>query len=182
MLFRSAEFIFKRLRNMEDQWETRVTVMENIQEKLEHNIREMEGQLARLTSLFEDMAVHPRGPSLLPNQRVPRPFIQTTSHLPRGTDCPNLQQPTLTTPPSFVTMSRPINQPSSSRGKPSGKKMARRRKDQWDLIPVTYAELLPKLVDNGFVVLIQARPRKPPFPKCTMSTLDVIIISESQVT
>ena len=54
---------------MGDQWEARVSAMENIKEKLEHNIREMEGQLARLTSLFEDMAVHPRGPSPLPNQR-----------------------------------------------------------------------------------------------------------------
>ena len=54
---------------MGDQWKARVNAMENIQEKLEHNIREMEEQLARLTSLFEDMAVHPRGPSPLPNQR-----------------------------------------------------------------------------------------------------------------
>ena len=46
--------------------------MENIQEKFEHNIQEVEEQLARLTSLFEDMAIHPRGPSPLPNQRVPR--------------------------------------------------------------------------------------------------------------
>ena len=150
---------------MGDQWEARVSAMENIQEKLEHNIREMEGQLAKLTSLFEDMAVHPRGPSPLPNQWVFQPFIQTMSHLPRGTDCPNLRQPTLTTPPSFVTMSRPINQPNSSRGKPSGQKATRRRKDQWDPILVTYAELLPKLIDSGSVVPIQARPRRPPFLK-----------------
>ena len=44
---------------MGNQWEARVSAMENIQEKLEHIIREMERQLARLTSLFEDMAVHP---------------------------------------------------------------------------------------------------------------------------
>ena len=94
---------------MRDQWEARVSAMKNTQEKLEHNIWEMEGQLARLTSLFEDMAVHPRGPSPLPNQRVPRPFIQTTSHLPRGIDCPNLWQPTLTTLSSFAIMSRSIN-------------------------------------------------------------------------
>ena len=52
---------------MGDQWEARVSAMENTQEKLEHNIREMEGQLARLTSLLEDMIVHPRGPSPWPN-------------------------------------------------------------------------------------------------------------------
>ena len=45
---------------MGDQWEARLSVMKNIQEKFEHNIREMEEQLVRLTSLFEDMAVHPR--------------------------------------------------------------------------------------------------------------------------
>ena len=57
---------------MGDQWEAGVSAMKNTQEKLEHNIREMEGQLARLTSLFKDhiqtKVVHPRGPSLLPNQ------------------------------------------------------------------------------------------------------------------
>ena len=77
---------------MGDQWEARVSAMENTQERLEHNIREMEEQLARLTSLFEDMAVHPRGPSPLPNRQVPRPFVQTTSHLPRRTDRPSLRQ------------------------------------------------------------------------------------------
>ena len=64
----NAKFISKRLRNMGYQWEARVSAMENTQEKLEHNIRKMEGHLARLTSLFEDMVVHPRGPSPLPNQ------------------------------------------------------------------------------------------------------------------
>ena len=70
-----------------------------------------------------------------------------------------------TTAPIFVAMSRPVNQPSSSRGKPSGQKAARKRKDQWDPIPVTYAELLSKLIDNGFVVPIQVRPHRSPFPK-----------------
>ena len=76
---------------MGDQWEARASAMENTQEKLEHNIREMRGQLARLTSLFEDMTVRPRGPSPLPNQQVPRPFVQTTSYQPHRIDCPNLR-------------------------------------------------------------------------------------------
>ena len=38
---------------MGDQWEARINAIENIQEELMHDIREMEGQLARLTSLFE---------------------------------------------------------------------------------------------------------------------------------
>ena len=79
---------------MGDQWEARVSAMEN-------NIREMKGQLTRLTSLFEDMAVRPRGPSPSPNQQVPQPFAQTTSHLPRDVCRPNLRQPIPTTPPAF---------------------------------------------------------------------------------
>ena len=76
---------------MGDQWEARLSVMENIQENFEHNLREMEEQLARLTSLFENMAIHPRGPSPSPHQQVPQPSVQTTNYLPRETDRPNLR-------------------------------------------------------------------------------------------
>ena len=37
-------------------------------------------------------------------------------------------------------------------------------KNQWDPIPVTYAELLPKVIDSGHIKPIQGRPRRPPFP------------------
>ena len=70
-----------------------------------------------------------------------------------------------TTPPIFVAMSRPVNQSSGSGGKPSGQKAAKRRKNQWDPIPVAYAELLSKLINSGSIVPIQVRPRRPPFPK-----------------
>ena len=50
---------------MGDQWEARLSALENVQEKL---IRDMEEQLTGLTSLFEDMVVHPRGPSPLADQ------------------------------------------------------------------------------------------------------------------
>ena len=43
---------------MGDQWEARLSAIENSQEKL---IKEMKEQLAELTNLFEDMTVHPRG-------------------------------------------------------------------------------------------------------------------------
>ena len=43
---------------MGDQWEAQLSALEDVQEKL---IREMKEQLTRLTSLFEDMTVHPRG-------------------------------------------------------------------------------------------------------------------------
>ena len=45
---------------MGDRWEARLSAMESTQEKLEHNLREMEKQLAKLTSLFKDMIVYPR--------------------------------------------------------------------------------------------------------------------------
>ena len=82
---------------MGDQWEARIGVIENIQEEFGHDIQEIKERLARLTSLLEyhirTEVVHPRSPSPLPNRQVPRPFVQTTSYLPRRTDRPNLQQP-----------------------------------------------------------------------------------------
>ena len=73
---------------MGDQWEARLSAMENAQDKL---IQEMKEQLAGLTNLFKDMTVHPRGPSPSSNQQGPRPFVQTTSHLTRETHRPNLR-------------------------------------------------------------------------------------------
>ena len=93
----NAEFISKRLRNMGDQWEARISAIENIQEEFGHDIREIKERLLGLTSLFENRikteAVHPRGPSPLPHQWIPRSFIQTTSHQPCKTNHPNLRQP-----------------------------------------------------------------------------------------
>ena len=100
---------------MGDRWEARLSVMENIQENFEYNLREMEGQLTRLTNLFEDMVVHPRGLSPLPHQQVPRPSVQTMSYPPHGTDRPNLRQPRPTAPPVFVATSRHADQSSGSR-------------------------------------------------------------------
>ena len=148
-------------KNMRDQWEARFSAMENAQEKL---IKEMNEQLAGLTNLFENMTVHPRSPALLPNQQVPRPFVQKMSHLPRGTDRPNLRQPMPTDPPAFRTASRPTNQPSSSRDKPNGQKIDK-NKPQWDPIPVTYTELFPKLVKSGHIEPFQLVPLRPPFPR-----------------
>ena len=108
---------------MGDRWEARLSAMENTQEKLEDNLREMEEQLAKLTSLFKDMIVHPRGPSPLPYQQVPRPSVQTTSYPPHGTDRPNLRQPRPIAPPAFRTTPRPTDLPSASRGKPNGQKI-----------------------------------------------------------
>ena len=120
--------------------------------------------MARLTSLFEDMAVRPRGPSPSPNQQVPRPFVPTTSYLPRRTDRPNLRQPRPTAPPAFRTTSRPVDLPSASRGKTNGQKFEK-DKPRWDPIPITYTELFPKLVKMGHIKPVQLAPLRPPFPR-----------------
>ena len=78
---------------MENRLEARINDIENIKEEFRHDIREMREQLVRLTNLFENhietVVVHLRDPSPLPNQQVPRPFTQTTSHLSCGTYRPN---------------------------------------------------------------------------------------------
>ena len=149
---------------MGDRRKVRLSAIENIQEKFKHNIQEMEEQLARLTSLFEDMAIHPRGPSPLPNQWVPQPFTQTISHLPRKTNRPNLWRPTPTAPPTFMTTSRPADQPSDSRNKHCRQKIDK-DKPRWDPIPITYTELFPKLVEIGHIEPVQLVPLRPSFSK-----------------
>ena len=128
----------------------------------------VKGWLARLTNLFEDHiqteAVHPQGSSSSPNQQVPRPFVQTTSHLPREIDCPKLRQPMPTAPPAFMATSRPADRPSDSRSKPSGQKIDK-DKPRWDPIPITYIELFPKMVEIGHIKLVHLASLRPPFPR-----------------
>ena len=69
-----------------------------------------------------------------------------------------------TAPPTLVATSRLVDQPTDSRSKPNGQKTGK-DKIQWDPIPITYAELLPKLIDKGFIVLVHLVPLKPPFPR-----------------
>ena len=118
--------------------------------------------------MFEDHikteAVHPRGPSPLPNQQVPRPFFQTTSYLPRGTDRPNLQQPRPIAPSVFMATSRPVDRSNGLKGKLSGQKIDK-DKPRWDPIPITYTKLFPKLVEIGHIEPVQLAHLKPPFPR-----------------
>ena len=152
---------------MGDRLEARISAIENIQKEFGHDIREMREQLVRLTNFFEDHiqneAVHPRGPSPFPNRQVPRPFVQTTSYLPCETNHPNLQQPMPIAPPTFRTISRPVDRPNSSKGKPNEQKIDK-NKPLWDPIPITYTKLFPKLVEIGHIEPFQLAPLKPPFP------------------
>ena len=153
---------------MGDQWEARIDAIENIQEEFGHDIREIKEGLARLTNLFEDHiqteAVHPRGPSPLPNQQVSRPFIQMMSHLPRKTRRPNLRQRIPTASPVFMATSRPVDRSNGSKGKPCGQKIDK-DKPRWDPIPITYTELFSMLVEIGHIEPVQLAPLRPPFPR-----------------
>ena len=68
-----------------------------------------------------------------------------------------------TTLPAFMATSRLVNQRSDSKSKPSGQKTGNDN-TQWDPIPITYTELLSKLIDSGFIVLFYLAPLRPPFP------------------
>ena len=153
---------------MGDRWKARISAIENIQEEFGHDIWEKKERLIKLTNLFEDHiqteAMHPWGPSPLPNQQVPRPFVQTTSYLPRRTDHPNLRQPRPTAPPTFMATSRPVDRSNGSKGKPSGQKIEK-DKSRWDPIPITYTELFPKLVKIGHIEPVQLAPLRPSFPR-----------------
>ena len=153
---------------MGDQWESRISAIKNIQEKFGHDIQEIKERLARLISLFEKHikteAVHPRGPSPLPNRQVPQPFVQTTSYLSWETDRPSLQQPRPTAPAVFMAISRPVDRSNGLKGKPSGQKI-HKDKPRWDPIPITYTELFPKLVKIGHIEPVQLAPLRPPFPR-----------------
>ena len=149
---------------MGDRLEARLSAIKNIQEEFGHDIREVKKHLTRLTNLFEDyirtQAVHPQGPS--PNQQVSRPFVRTTSHLPRGTNRPNLRQPIPPASSAFRPTSRHVDQPSNSKGKPNRQKIDK-DKPRWDPIPITYTELFSKLVKIGHIEPFQLAPLKPPF-------------------
>ena len=153
---------------MGDQWEARISAIENILEEFGHDIREVKEHLARLPSLFEDriktQTMHFRGQSPSLNQQVPRPFVRTTSYLPRRTNRPNLRQPRPTASPAFKTTSRPTDLLSASRGKPNGQKIEK-KKPWWDPIPICYTELFPKLVRSDHIEPVQFAPLGPPFPR-----------------
>ena len=53
----------------------------------------------------------------------------------------------------------------NSSGNHFEKPRIKQNKSQWDPIPVTYTELLPKLLERQLVALSHVPPMKPPFPK-----------------
>ena len=86
------------------------------------------------------------------------------SYLPRETDRPNLRQPMPTTLPAFMATSQLADQPNDLKGKHCRQKIDK-DKLRWDLIPITYIELFPKLVEKGHIEPVQLAPLRPPFSR-----------------
>ena len=112
---------------MGDQLEARISVIENIQEEFEHDIREIKEQLVRLTKLIEDRAeakvIQPQNSSP-PNLCSCFPAANNVSNRAYH---PNLchSMHALMTMPAGVRMSRPVNQSNSSRISLKDKKSVR---------------------------------------------------------
>ena len=151
---------------MRDQLEARISAIESIQKEFGHDIREIKEQLARLTKLVEDCVeakvVQPRNSSP-PNLR---PCFSTANNVSNrayhANLCPSMHAQMTT--PAGVRMSRPVNQSNSSRNQPKGQKVNKDR-TRLDLIPLSYTELFPKLLEKGLIEPIRLPSLKPPFPK-----------------
>ena len=76
--------------------------------------------------------------------------------------CPLMHAPMIT--PVGVRMFRPVNQSSSSKDQSKGQKI---NKDgtQLDPIPLSYAELFPKLLEKGLIELVHLPSLRPLFSK-----------------
>ena len=74
------------------------------------------------------------------------------------------QQPVPTTSLAFMATSRPVNQPSNSRGKHCGQTIDK-DKLRWEPIPITYIELFLELVKIGHIESVQLAPLRPSFPR-----------------
>ena len=170
--------LFSKIKKYGDQWKARISAIENIQEEFGHDIREIKEQLVRLTKLIKDRAearvVQPResspsvpqfSPHCFPHPN-PRPYIPAMNKVSNKTYRPNLcpSMHTLVTTPAGVRMSQLVNQSSNSKDQPKRQKVSKDR-TRLDLIPFSYTELFPKLLEKGLIKPIHLPPFKPLFPK-----------------
>ena len=166
---------------MGDSLETRISIVEHIQEEVGHDIQEMKGQLAKLTKLIDrhigivpkDIHGSPFNP--LPSSSYPlvqhlhfdrEPQIPVRGNVPPRVHHPNWQShaPTPAIIPAFGKVSQSVD-PANSSGNNLGKPRRNREKKRLDPIPVTYTELLPQLLARQLVALSCVLPLKPPFSK-----------------
>ena len=134
-----------------------------------------------LTKLLEDhtkiMAMYSQGTTPLPVQSTPH----LISHHPYSSYEPHVSivdnaffvnfslQPIIhkahsKCPFSFQAAPQPINQPSNPKGKPSRHKISKDKARQ-DLIPFTYTELFPKLLEAHLLAPVYTPTFQPPFKK-----------------
>ena len=106
-------------------------------------------------------------PPLL-HQRHPshKLYIPVRDNVPPRVHHSNWQPhaPILAIIPAFGKVSQPVD-PANSSGNNLRKPRRNRDKKRLDPIPITYTELLPKLLAKQLIVLSCALPLKPPFPK-----------------
>ena len=143
---------------MDDSLEARIITIEYIQEEFGHDIQEIKGQFVKLTKLIERqiriMLENTCGSlsfSLQSTLHRPshEPYIPVTSNIPLKVCRPNWQShvPKSTITPTFGKVLRPINQVSSSKKYLEKSRMSQNQ-NQWDPIPITYTELLPRLLER----------------------------------
>ena len=166
---------------MGDSLQTRISIVEHIQEEFRHDIQEMERQLARLTKLIEGhsgvMSENTCGSLSFPLQSTlpfllhqPHPshklYIPVRDNVPPRVHHSNWQPhaPILAIIPAFGKASQSVDLAISS-GNNLEKPRRNREKKRLDPIPVTYTELLPKLLAKPLIALSCVFPLKPPFPK-----------------
>ena len=166
---------------MGDSLKARINNVEYIQKEFRHDIQEMKGQLARLTKLIERhtgiVLENIHGSSFIPLQSSSYPLVQHPhpNHEPRIPVVINVPprvhhpnwQPQAPTPaiiPAFGKVSQSVDPASNSRNNLE-KPRKNRDKKRLEPIPITYTELLPKLLAKQLVALSCVLPLKPPFPK-----------------
>ena len=166
---------------MGDSLETRINTVKHIQEEFGHDIQKIKGQLVRLTKLIEG---HTRvisenicgSPSFsLQSSSYPLVHHPHPNHEPRIPVVINVLpkvhhsnwQPHVLTPATisaFGKASQPIDPANNTMS--SLEKSRRNWDKKWlDPIPITYTELLSRLLAKQFIALSCAPPLKPPFPK-----------------
>ena len=69
-----------------------------------------------------------------------------------------------------------LHQLTDQQGNNAKRARPQQERAKFDLIPMTYTELYPKLVQLGSLVPIDIPPMQPPYPDGTIKMLDVITI------
>ena len=136
-------------------------------DRLNELIKRCTGILFESTYRFPSFSLQPTLHSLVRHSHPSHePYIPIASNVPVGVYRPNWQPraPIPAIAPAFVEISRPVSQASSSSTN-LGKLRMSKDKTRSNPIPVTYIELLPKLLESQHIALSHAPHFKSLFPK-----------------